>query len=636
MYKTAIPISMNTLMDEANLPRFLEDVRQCGSERVFICGMGNIYMKTGRNYTHADAIRRAVDYFHAAGLEVGIWISAFGHGHALMPEQTRIDDAVKYTQITDISGASGEQYSNCPLDKNFIRDYCEGVRRIAEFSIDLIMLDDDFRFDNRRNNHFACFCPLHLAEYYRRIGGEIPREQLEMLLLTGKNSKYRRELFGLFRDSLLDFIKAIRRTIDEVNPDIRLGCCDCQTWDMHGTDPIEIAKTAAGKNKPFARILGAPYINPNIIPIIEVSRQQFAWGKNSGVELFAEGDTYPRPRHNVPSKTLELFDFIMRADGTADGMLMYLEDYSCAYDYERGYVERYVRNQPIRDGIAALFGDKTPVGVQVFTVPHKAENWELGDTLQPYAASMLLQAQGAPSRDLLSSNSIPTGFAENGEYPVLLIGENARYIDPAKLHRGAILDVPAAKILASRGIDTGLIEAVPGGAVSEYYISRSSGMNSIDSAALFHIKCKDGALVQSVLRPSETPASYRYENADGQRFYVLAFDMYKSWCVGIGQNFLKSYYRQADLVSAIEWMAGKPLPAFSAKHPNLYILASKGKDAMSVALANVYLDDVFSPEIRLDKTYSEIRFLNCTGRLDGDTVYLSDIPPYGFMAFEVK
>ncbi|MBQ2707292.1 MAG: hypothetical protein IJF67_03435 [Clostridia bacterium] len=113
-------------------------------------------------------------------------------------------------------------------------------------------------------------------------------------------------------------------------------------------------------------------------------------------------------------------------------------------------------------------------------------------------------------------------------------------------------------------------------------------------------------------------------------------DIYHSWIDNIGPNFLKNYYRQADLAAVIEWIAGKPLPAFAAKHPNLYILASKGNGAMSVALANVHLDDVFAPEIRLDKAYSEIRFVNCTGTLDGDKVTLSDIPPYGFAAFEVK
>ena len=411
MFKTSIPFSMNTVMDEANLPQYLDDIRRCGAERVFICGMGKIYAKSGRNYTHTDAIARAVEYFHNAGIEVGFWLSALGHGSALTPELTASDDEATYAQITDISGTANEHYSNCPLDQNFVRDYCEGVRRLAEFLPDLIMLDDDIRLIGRKNIELPCFCHLHLEEYYKRIGEVIPRDELEKRILTGGKNKYRSELFSLLRDTMVDFIKALRSTIDSVNPNIRLGFCDGRLWDMLGTDLLELAKIAAGKTKPFARTSGAPYGNVNIIPVIEDSRQQYAWGKDSGVELFAEGDTWPRPRHNVPSKILELFDFLIRADGTADGMLAYLEDYHCAADYERSYVERFVRNQPIRDGISALFRGKKSVGVHVFTVPHKAENWELDDTLQPKAAFMMWAAQRSRSSELLSSNSIPTSYA---------------------------------------------------------------------------------------------------------------------------------------------------------------------------------------------------------------------------------
>ena len=638
MYKTSIPVSLNTLTDEASLPRYLSDFKKCGAERVFICGFGNIFMKNGRNYTHPALIRRTVEYFRAAGMEVGFWVSSFGHGYALT-EEDRVNAAeANYAQITDISGSANESYSNCPLDKNFLRDFSDGIRSLAEFSPDLIMLDDDFRFNTRRNNNFACFCPLHLAEYYKRLGEEIPREKLEALIGQGmefEENKYRTVLFEVLRDSLLDFIKALRDTIDTVDPDIRLGVCDCRTWELHGTDPIEIAKTAAGRTKPFARTNTTPYHNINIIPALETTRQQFAWGKGSGVELFAEGDTYPRPRHNIPSKTLELFDFILRADGTADGMLAYIEDYDLDYDYERGYVDRYIRNSPIRAGIAELFDEKTPVGVQVFTVPHKAESWDLGDFTKDNTL-MLIRSQDSPSRYLLSSSSIPTCFTDTNGYPLLIMGENARYVDLTKLGRGAILDASAAKILAERGVDTGLLDTSPTEVVSEYHKKQNGSMHRLDSTALLRITCKDGAEVLSVFSPSDTPASYRYENADGQRFYVLAFDLYRSRLTNTNLNFLKNYYRQADLADSIAWIAKKPLPAFCTKHPNLYILAAKGEGAMSVAIANVSLDDVFAPEILLDKEYTEIRFLNCTGRLNGDRVQLCDLPPYGFAAFEVK
>jgi hypothetical protein len=57
---------------------------------------------------------------------------------------------------------------------------------------------------------------------------------------------------------------------------------------------------------------------------------------------------------------------------------------------------------------------------------------------------------------------------------------------------------------------------------------------------------------------------------------------------------------------------------------------------MSVLLMNVCLDDIIAPEIMLDREYSEIKFVNCTGTLCGDKVCLSDLTPYGIAAFEVK
>lgn len=101
-------------------------------------------------------------------------------------------------------------------------------------------------------------------------------------------------------------------------------------------------------------------------------------------------------------------------------------------------------------------------------------------------------------------------------------------------------------------------------------------------------------------------------------------------------NYYNNYYRQEQIVSVIEWAGGKKLPAFSAKHPNLYILAAKGEKSMSVLLINVFPDDVDEPVITLDKAYKNIKFAAGGGILKEDKVYLSDITSYGFAAFEVE
>ena len=646
MHKISVPISLSEINNEA-LPVYLEDLRKCKADRVFLGGLGNIYMKTGRNYTDPDGIRSAIRGFREAGFEVALWAPSFGNGHALSPTQSITDDSVKYTQITGINGEARENLSACPLDENFVRDYCEGIKSIAAFGPDMIMLDDDFRFNIRIKVHFACFCDLHLQEYYKRIGEEIPREKLEQILLTGGKNKYRTELLQLFHDTFIGFAHKVRAVVDEVDPSIRLGACTHQTWDLHGTDPLEIAKAFAGNTKPFTRIAGAPFRNPDIIPILENSRQQCAWGKDSGVELFSEGDTFPRPRTRIPSKPMELFDLTLCADGSTDGILAYVECYDNHPIYEKGYVDRFARNAPVREAIFDIFRGKKPVGVEVFTVPHKTADWELPEVLHPMTAEMLTFAADSPARDLLSANSIPTCYDTVGDYPLLLIGENARHVTLDRLKSGAILDAAAARILESRGVDVGLADLTELNAGEERYCSSGEVINRINCARL-QIRCKEGAEIRSHFVPGKAPASYKYENKNGQRFYVLAFDLYRSWCINIAgrpanephlknyrPNFEVNYYRQADLVNAIEWICGKRLPAVTLKNPNLYVLASKADSAMSVALSNVHLDDVFDPVITLDKEYTSIRFVNCSGRMEGNKVYLNHIPPYGFAAFEV-
>ena len=63
----------------------------------------------------------------------------------------------------------------------------------------------------------------------------------------------------------------------------------------------------------------------------------------------------------------------------------------------------------------------------------------------------------------------------------------------------------------------------------------------------------------------------------------------------------------------------------------------KEKDgARAVGLWNFFADLIIEPVIKLDREFSSIRFINCNGTLDKDTVTLSTLPAFGFAAFEVK
>ena len=57
---------------------------------------------------------------------------------------------------------------------------------------------------------------------------------------------------------------------------------------------------------------------------------------------------------------------------------------------------------------------------------------------------------------------------------------------------------------------------------------------------------------------------------------------------------------------------------------------------LAVGLWNFCADPVLQPQVTLSRTFGEIRFLRCSGSLEGDKVTLSELPPYGFCGFVVK
>ena len=630
MHKLSVPISMSTV-NEDTIQSYLEWFQKCRADRVFLCGFGQIFNETSVLHQDPARVKKAIDFFRANGLEVGLWVNSFGHGMVLSHDAKATEDE-GYTPLEGVLGDTVIE-ANCPWDERFAAEYRNAVKKLAALKPDLIMLDDDFRM-NVRAYYLGCFCPKHLEDYYRRIGEVVPREDLEKLIFTGGKNKYRDAYMEMLKDTLLGFAKMLREAVDEVDEQIRLGASSGpDNVDYSGTDLLTIARTFAGKTKPFTRIIGAPYWRWHLTSVIEDSRMMAHWYENQGVEVFSEGDVYPRPRYNVPSKKLELYDFMLLAEGTTDGILKYMFDYSQKPDYETGYADMHVRRLAVRDGIKEMFDGKCATGVRVFCAEHKVANWNLPKTCPQFIAKRLARhGYRSTASKILAQNGIPSSY-DKTDYPVLVCGENARYICEEELKNGAILDAVAARILMERGIDTGLVSETSKSVTGECYISEGGtirGFKEVDTKALV---CKKDVNVWSTFIPDETPASYTYENAKGQRFYVLAHDLFMSEeCA----NYFINYYRQEQLIKAIEWLGQKKLPVICKKHPNLYMIASKNENAMSVAIANIFPDEVFEPVVQLDKEYHEIKFLNCTGKLERDKVYLSDFAAYGFVAFEVK
>lgn len=639
MHRFSAPIILDTI-NEQTYPWLLARLREAEITRVILCGLGSMYREDAplRSAAFKGHLAKTAADLRAEGFEVAFWVGGFGHGAALQHEADSERARAPYTPLRGLDGReSGADF--CPADPDFRAAYAASLQELAALHPHLIMLDDDFRLNVRDAVYdLACFCDRHIAAICDRVGEQISREAFGKKAFVGGKNPYRSAYMAVMGETLLDFAREIRRAVDEVDPNVRLGTCMCyDTWDMDGTDGIALAYAFAGRTKPFLRTIGAPYHDIRVAAAVESTRMQAEWCRDTGIEIYAEGDVYPRPRYNVPARSLELFDLALLASGAVDGDQKYMFDYTRRPTYEPGYVARHVKNTPLREGIAQLFADKAPVGVYVVEKMHKLEEWDLPEVLPAPLGRYLHKGFHSRAARMLSEAAVPTAYRDTG-YPAVIFGENARGITADKLKNGALLDVTAARILREQGVDVGLLCAEPHRFQGEYYRAKNDTVMGLSAIPFHKIEVKEGAEVTTLLLPDRTPGSYRYENAEGVRFAVIVCDTYGALPDPKHREYYNNYYRQQELRDALTWVGRKPLPARCEGNPYLYMICGQSKEgeALSVALFNVFEDEILQPVVTLAHPCRHIRFVSGKGRLEGDKVILEEIPPFGTAVFEVR
>ena len=592
------------------------------------------------NRNNLKDLRENLAFLRSSGFDALVWIQAFGFGTPL--EGKEAEAAASFTRITELSGGvCGD--AMCPTDPAFMEFYLELVRGVARAGAQRIMLDDDLCLSVRPG--LGCACERHLKLFEERIGRPVSRDELKGSLFCGAGSDLRREWLDLMGDTLKEFCRAVRTAADEINPEIEMGFCAGYTsWDLEGVDALTLTKILAGKHKPFLRLTGAPYWTESrrfpgqqMPQIVEFTRMQRMWCEGSGVEIFTENDSYPRPRYRVPAAVLETFDFCMSADSPI-GQLKYLFDYYSRPGYEDGYLNAHLRNEPVIRRVRETVGPMPASGVWIYENMQKARGMNVPHAPSPAFETMQTAFSAAAS--LLSSCAVPTVY-EPHDGVAAVFGDGGRTV-PLTPRKGFILDYPAALELMRRGVDTGLIPAeeetapVP---FTERFLREDDSVlldgcvrpSAVQVGPVFH-RCRiaPAAQPESVF-PSpdgDIPASYRYENAQGQKFLVFLFD---GIAVKSNSALSCSYYRQMQIIEACRWM-GAPLPAMCKGHPSLYLICKEEADALAVAFCNFSLDPMDSPVIDLSSAWEHAEFIGCSGRLEENRILLCGTGAWQFGA----
>ncbi|MBE6705441.1 MAG: hypothetical protein E7583_09275 [Ruminococcaceae bacterium] len=661
MYQLLIPIKAIDRTPE-EFENLVGELKRAGTDEILLI-YNRILRNEEKKQIQHDCFLKCKKAFEERGFKVGAWFApTIGYG-APNGMEYGADDV--YTRLTLHTGEE-ESGVYCPTDEKFVDEFCDIVKAIASTGVEKILFEDDYRLigGKRTLPNVACYCKKHREIYAKLVGREVSGEELEKYLFEGGKNKYRDAWFKMLGDTLIDFTAEIERRVHAEYPDVKLGLSAAEdTYEMEGVDIATLTRIIAGKNRPFIRLTGAPYWD-NAVTLaanIEAVRlqQYYCNLEGSDIELFTEGDTYPRPRSWHSAASLEMYDMILRADGGSHGILKYMIDYSSKALYETGYIDNHVLNAPHYAEIEKRFSGMECVGLNVFQTMNQFTDKKYDDlwTMKLYAPQVsMFTTMPTFAQWFLCDNSIPTTYGGKN-CASIVFGDNAIYLDDETMKNGVILDAQAARILIERGIDIGVESYEQAQSpFAEHFLDEDefTMARTPNGGVFFDFKLKPEAEVLSnfilstgalsvvnhmtIHESPRFPACYFYENKDGQKFMVYSFIVNtvatrSHWRPGV----FRSYCRQRQLMHGIEKLQGRPLPAMCAGNPELYTLVKKNDNEMAVGLWNIFADPILKPVIELDDTYDTLDTYNCTGKIEGNKVILdAPIPPYGLAFFTVK
>ena len=628
MKSVTIPfyISSSERVDELFSERILNVCKECGAKRI------SLVFKDENNFNHnSEIVFRAIKYYDEYGIEIAIWLNSLLHREH------------KGNYIRKIY-ADGTEKHVCPLDKSFAIDYAKMVAEYANTGVSLIYLDDDFRIS--ASGGINCFCNLHMKKYQEILGHGITKEKISSEIISGKPNIFRSAWTKVNGDALRNLAIIIRNEVDKVNHNVRIGICASPStmFGVDGVTAFELSEILAGNTKPFLRTIGAPYWSywvkeywkAGLNDIIGMQRLEsyFAERFDYKGELLSEGDTFPRPRYFTPASYLELFHSALCAEKRMDGILKYIGEYTCHGTYETGYSRLASINKEKTEQIANAFNDTVKVGYRIFETQNKMSSMEFnGEDIE------FLEHGGGVPASICAMNGASIPYTFYGDEPVVVFGDNARYLPESDYANGIVTDIVGAEILAEKGIDVGFVSCNKKCSVrevGEYYpvFKDEAYVNFKRKTDLFALKLKEKAeiLTYCIVENEEIPLTYRYEN-NGYKIVICCVDMMQA---RFALGFFQCYYKQRILADCYKWFKGEKLPAMCFDAPMLMPILGRKKTTLVIGLWNIFEDRLFNHKISLSEKYSSVKFIGCSGKLEGKSIVLENLNPFDYCAIVLQ
>ena len=393
---------------------------------------------------------------NGVGLSVNPWTTTV---HS--PRGRKLKTGQDFTLMVGENGKNNG-VTTCPMCEKWLEYICDLWAMVAEkLHPAAIWVEDDWRLGNhgRIMAGGGCFCEKQISAFSAAVGRKVDREELiSKVYGAGKVHPWRKIWLDINRKAMTGPLRAIRRAIQQVSPETRLGimCGTVDTVSREGGQWHEI-QDAAGFDPAF---LVRPTLYPytEIWPMLQfpVPARLITAALKRPLEICPELET--GPRHGAYSKGNTFSGWELEqcaAIGAHCITINHFDMLGCGTSTAPGFAKMLRKKRPRLDAVRALnLDDDNSIGANILFSGKVAQFLQMEKGGEVRHLSNYSDEWGRVGA-ILGFTFRFTDRIENSDQAILVSGQtlNAFSDEDVKkvLSNGVILDAFAAKSLIDRG-----------------------------------------------------------------------------------------------------------------------------------------------------------------------------------------
>ena len=338
----------------------------------------------------------------------------------------------------------------CPLDPNTRKYMKDQMRILAKRKPSIIMIDDDMGLLYKPTK--GCACKYHMAEFNRRAGTNMSREELYAHTqgTSEEDKKYTDIYIDVQRDGLVGMAKAMREGIDEIDPTIQ-GAVSGIYVNTFCEFSGDVAKAFSGKGNPvIARMNGGPYSLGEYTKGFTINVFRAAILRENvkdKVDIFlAETDTCPQNRYSTSASLMHAHFTAIILEGATGAKHWITRLQAFEPNAGKAYRKKLAQYSGFYEKLTEYAKELRPFGCRIPVTLMQNYGFtpeSQGLNLSPWATCVLERL------------GLPMYFGNQGEGAVFLDDFSADGFNDEEIKKflsgTLILSVGAAKKLADRG-----------------------------------------------------------------------------------------------------------------------------------------------------------------------------------------